>query len=373
MADRYVKKTFTFEGKRYYVYGKNESDALLQRELKKKELEEGRRVLSGNMSVSDWSQDWLETYKKPSVNYRHYKDIRNIIAKFIEPAIGDIQIKKVKPLHLQKIMNGLSNYSKSYNDKIYDVIRQIFAEAWRNNLIMENPAAALKKPAGRAPKKRRAITDQERAYTLRVAEYHRGGLFVLIMLYCGLRPGEVGALKWCDLDLEQRTINVHQAIKSDNSVKGPKTASGVRIVPIPAPLLERLLREDRSNPFSWVCTNTQGNRLTESSIQVLWESFRREMNIVAGCRMKRLKLIPPFPIAEDLTLYCYRHTYCTDLQAAGVPINVAKELMGHSSISVTAQIYTHRSEAAFNNAADLIDKYQGKNMVSVVQGVVQTS
>ncbi|MDD2217639.1 MAG: tyrosine-type recombinase/integrase [Eubacteriales bacterium] len=56
--------------------------------------------------------------------------------------------------------------------------------------------------------------------------------------------------------------------------------------------------------------------------------------------------------------YCLRHTYCTDLQDAGVPINVAKELMGHSDISVTAKIYTHRTETSYNNAKDLINRHQ---------------
>lgn len=61
-------------------------------------------------------------------------------------------------------------------------------------------------------------------------------------------------------------------------------------------------------------------------------------------------------VADDLVPYCLRHTYCTDLQSAGVPINVARELMGHSDISITAKIYTHHSEIDFDNAKQLINK-----------------
>ena len=84
------------------------------------------------------------------------------------------------------------------------------------------------------------------------------------------------------------------------------------------------------------------------------------MNIEAGCKTKKKALVPPLRISSDLVMYCLRHTYCTDLQAAGVPINVARELMGHSDISITAKIYTHSSDESFNNAADLINSLNSK-------------
>jgi len=62
-------------------------------------------------------------------------------------------------------------------------------------------------------------------------------------------------------------------------------------------------------------------------------------------------------VAGDLVPYCLRHTYGTDLQDAGVPINIAKYLMGHSDISMTANIYTHTTETAIQDAADKINKY----------------
>lgn len=88
----------------------------------------------------------------------------------------------------------------------------------------------------------------------------------------------------------------------------------------------------------------------------MWRSVQREMNIYMGCRVFRNKLIPPLPLADDFTLYNLRHTYCTDLEKAGVPINIASRLMGHSSINITAKIYTHASTQALEMARDLIEK-----------------
>ena len=79
------------------------------------------------------------------------------------------------------------------------------------------------------------------------------------------------------------------------------------------------------------------------------------MNISMGCRMYRNALIPPFPLAEDFVPYDLRHTYCTDLQKAGVDIRVAQKLMGHSSIEVTANIYTHVDTDDIILAGQLLD------------------
>lgn len=350
-----IRRTFTFEGKRYYARGKTEAEAELNRELMKRDLESGKRGVSRNMSVSAWAKEWLEVYKKPNVNSRHARDIEGVINNFITPSIGAMQLKSVKPVHLQKILSETVNYSDSYVSKIYDIIKQIFREAYLNNLTVKDLSEGLKKPSGKGKKQRRPLTPLERKLTLKVAERYHGGTFILIMLYSGLRPGEVAALTWSDVDLYNKVIHVRKALKADGSVALPKTSAGYRDVPLPDILAERLGKEKRTSML--VCPNSYGRMHTKSSMRAMFEVFRNEMNKEAGCRVFRNQVMPPYAVGDDLTLYCYRHTYCTDLQAAGVPINVAKELMGHSSISVTAQIYTHKSDIAFQNAADLINRY----------------
>lgn len=363
----YIRKTFTFEGKRYVVRGKTEQEALEKLILKKAALENGRIEITKNTLVKDWVSEWLVSYKEPEVNARWFSDINAICEKYLIPAIGHMPISKVKPLHIKKIFNEISGMSQSYNAKVYDILKQIFRTAFENELILKDPMQGLKKPQGEPPKKRRAITARERELTLRVAEYHRGGLFILIMLFCGLRPQEVVPLQWCDIDFDNHLIKVYKALKADGTVKNaPKTAAGEREVPIPSYLYKRL-SEAKGSPFELVCTNSRGGRYTKTSVRDMWLSFRKEMNMAAGCKLhpQKHQLITEV-IAPDLTLYCYRHTYCTDLQAAGVPINVARELMGHEDISVTSKIYTHKSDEAMKNAAALIDAH-------VTQGVTHTA
>ena len=77
-----------------------------------------------------------------------------------------------------------------------------------------------------------------------------------------------------------------------------------------------------------------------------------------GCETYRNRVLPPYRVADDLVMYNLRHTYCTDLGKAGVPVNVAKVLMGHSTLAVTSDIYTHADEYTYNTARDKINLYQ---------------
>ena len=364
----YICKSFTFDGKRRYVYGKTEKEAETNLILQRAALEAGKIELSRNTLVRDWVSEWLINYKEPEVNGRWFADIGLICDRFILPAIGHMQISKVKPLHIKKIFNELADKSYSYNAKVYDILRQIFRTAFDNELVLKDPMQGMKKPQGVPPRRRRAITDKERELTLRVAEYHRGGLFVLIMLFCGLRPQEIVPLQWCDIDLDEKSIKIYKALKADGTVQNtPKTEAGRREVPIPDYLYEHLIKA-RRGPFELVCTNTYGDRYTSASFQTMWENFKKEMNIAAGCKLHPQKhQLMTEVIAPDLTLYCYRHAYCTDLQSAGVPINVARELMGHEDISVTSKIYTHKSDKAIKNAIKLINAH------TVALGVVPSA
>ena len=89
----------------------------------------------------------------------------------------------------------------------------------------------------------------------------------------------------------------------------------------------------------------------------MWDNFKRELDIIMGAEVYRNKITRSV-VADDLAPYVMRHTYCTDLQDAGVPINVAKYLMGHSSILVTSKIYTHMTELTMNETADKINQFQ---------------
>lgn len=341
-----VRLTFRYEGKRYEIFGDTGADAAVKKALKIRDLEEGKITINGNTKVKDWIDNYLETYKKNSLADVSYRDLRSRINKNITAEIGSMMIKDVRPLHCQRILNNLSGFSANHIKKVNNAMSDIFEKALDNKMILSNPAAKLDKPKGYT-QQRRAITNSEREVILKVAEYNKSGLWVLLMLCCGLRPHETSLIQGRHINFKEKKLHI----------EGTKTANADRSVPIPKALLDKL---PKLEPFQYLFLSERNTKINDDCRGRMWNSFKRDMNIEMGCSVYRNQVVPPYRVAEDLVPYCLRHTYCTDLQAAGVPINVAKELMGHSDISLTARIYTHKSEESFNNAAALIEEFQSK-------------
>lgn len=346
--------TFTFNGKRYYAYGKTQREADIKAGRKQRDLESAMFTPTKNVSVEEWSELWLENYKKGSVGDAWYKQTKSAVAKYILPEIGDKLLKEVTASDIHKLMNGISKFSESHQRKIAQILGQIFTSAVDNNLIMRTPVTKIKIAHKPSHTPTRPITAKERALSLAVADkYPNEGIFILIVLYCGCRPQEVSRLRMKDYDPDTRVLHIHEARKADGSTGAPKSVSGIRDVPVPTYLAERL-DKIKKKPNDLIVTSAQGKPLTKTSQKRLWRRFRRYMDIENGAETFRGSVVQS-TIAEDLRPYCYRHTYCTDLQDAGVPITVARRLMGHADIKTTALIYTHHSEKSFEDAREKIN------------------
>lgn len=370
MDTRYpFRISFSIDGKRYWVRGKTQEEAIRKEAQKRDEVMSG--IVTNNSSVKQWARVWFDTYIAP-------KDITEAsramyVSKLnneILPAIGSYRLRTITPVQLQGLLNKCQGGSTSNTSKLRIVIKAMFRQAFQNRIIPFDPAAGLQMPRT-VTGKHRSITDQERAALIRVADMEKfdgrenmSGTWVLSMLYCGLRPGETAALKWEDIDLENGTMHIKRAKEAHSTtIKAPKTEAGIRTIPIPRCYVARL--EALPHTGEYVFPQRDGKTpLSDSSIKRRWETIKKYMDLEMGASTTRIKpkgkrkstlVITEHALADDLDLYCLRHTYCTDLQAAGVPINIAKELMGHSSISVTANIYTHATTQSVEIARNLID------------------
>lgn len=357
---RYIRKTARYNGKKYEAYGKTELEAMTKLAEKLAAAKRGEELVSGSMTVDAWYREWKATYKDPKgLTAKSLGMYDEKYRGYIKPAIGNLKLKDVKDVYLQKLLNGQAGKSASHVKKLRMVLQELFRRARQSRLIPYDPAEMLELPVV-SEGKRRSITEAERAAILAVAPQHRAGLWVLTMLYTGMRPGETATLVWADVDFERNEIHVHTARESGTGrIKGPKTAAGVRDIPIHADLRWRLL-EARGEPFAPVFQTGSGGRQNENSLRRMWTGFKRELDIYMGAELYRNKIVRSV-VAEDLTPYCLRHTFCTDLQRAGVAINVAKELMGHSDIQTTANIYTHRDSDTLHSSMALLDGSGGKS------------
>ena len=368
MPTRY-RSTFYYEGKRYEATGKTQKEADQKAAVKLDKLKRGEISISGNMTVKRWAGEWLETYKRPILAQKQYNDYISTINNTLIPSIGSLRLTSVKDVHLQRIINSKSGYSLDRLNKLKTRINSMFRQAYISKLIPNNPAEFLTIPKAENGT-HRSITDFEREHFLLAASNHYAGLMFKIMLYCGLRTGEVAALDWKDIDFEKQRIHVSKAMESGtDTIKAPKTPAGIRDIPIPNELIDELLLL-KGNPFDPIFTHpNSNNRYSSMARSRAWASLKESIDIsmgakydmIEGANGRKRKMKTLSVVADDFVPYCLRHTYCTDLQNKGVPINIAKYLMGHSNISVTASIYTHISDTAIDNAALLINGNGGKD------------
>jgi len=374
-----ARRIFTYEGKKYDLTAKNQEELAIKVAMRKRDIDEGKVAIGRNMLVKVWFKEFMKIYKEKSISPETYDDYLSRANSKILPLLGSMQIKDVRPVHCQRVLNEMSGYSKTYISKTYNTMYQMFKRAEQNKLILSNPAADLEMPEAEDGT-HRAITDAEREITYKVAETHRGGLWVLTMLLTGMRPSETASLQGRHLDFKCKSITVEGAIKKkDSRIGKTKTKSGNRSIPMPEELFDKY-KALKLGPFDYVFKNEDGGHLSKTNMGVMWRNFKREMNISMGCTVERNKLIPVnermvkkgakpiYLVADDLVPYCYRHTFCTDLEAAGVSLNEAARMMGHKNIAITAKIYTHASQASFDRVSEQINAYRNKAKVGVRVG-----
>lgn len=337
----YVRKSFTFEGKRYFVKGRTEEEAIIKRAEKKKELESGRVVIASSMTVADWAYRAVDTYKTRQKEITKKKYVGNMRHNILEQ-IGAMPLKSVKPIHCQEVLNMQAGKSKAQIAEVCQTLKFIFGKAYENGLIATNPAEHIIKPIG-TKTYRRTITDHEREHLLKVADNDPRFTLFLLMLYCGCRPSEAMEAQGRDISKMDGYPVLH--------IRGTKTARADRYVPIPNEFYQKI---KKTEPFSYIAPNAAGRKHNESSYKRVCANLRREMNISMGCRVYRNQLIPPLALADDFVPYDLRHTYCTDLQKKGVDIRTAQYLMGHADIKMTANIYTHADNSTVISAAKLL-------------------
>ena len=335
-------KGFTFDGKRYKVRGKSEQEAIIKMANKIRDLEEGRVILSSSMTVKDWANRAVDVYKTSQAEITKNTFIR-VMKHCVLEHIGNMRLSDVKPLHCQQVINMQAGNSKAYINQVYQMLNFIFRTAVDNELILKNPAEKITRPNG-TKTCRRAITEQERYHLLKVCETDDRFILFLLMLYCGCRPSEAREVKGMDIKILEGQPVLH--------IRGTKTANADRLVPIPDILYQRI---QGASKFDYLCTTGAGKKYNQTSYRRLCERLYRELNISMGCAVYRNQLIAPFPLADDFVPYNLRHTYCTDLQKKGIDIRTAQYLMGHSDISLTANIYTHADNSTILEAAKIIN------------------
>ena len=339
-ARGYVRETGTYLGERYDLRAKSDKELDQKIKAKRAEIESGVKLVDPNITVREWGARWVDTYKS-GVTKRTRRLIEGRLVKHIYPHIGYMPVPKVRPIHCQECLNAAAGMAPDTIKKIAQALTQMFDAARKNGLCRFNPATDLTMPQAGTQTTHRSITSRERVILLQTAKTHPAGPWVLLLLYSGLRPAESIVLTYNDI--QDGMISVNKAYdRSTGSVKPPKSRAGVRKVPI-IPQLTEVLPLGGA-PGELLFKNRINRQHSEKSVNRMWHSFRDAMAETEKQLVEAGTITPFAEAVPPMVPYDLRHTFCTDMERAGVPINIASKIMGHASIAITARIYTHTGD-----------------------------
>ena len=366
-------------------YGHTRAEANRKRAEYKARLEEGL-VSDKNMTVEQWVQIFLKTYRT-RVNEAYLKSDAVPYMRLVSQ-IGKMRVADVRESDLQAALNAVGGMSYSTVEKYRQAIRRVFARAKKNKLISDNPAEDLVMPTFEKGT-HRALERWEIELILKNwnTEASHAGIWVMLMLLCGLRRGEMMGLEWSAVDLESRTLIVRQvAVIKHNQVvieKRAKTDAGLRILPICNALYAALVSVPEEKRNGFVCLSAKGKMLTESAVdrglgtfcRVLERILNGEPPSQRGRRrdIERKKSEKEIALPKERKLFSFtahdlRHTYATALYDAGVPVKAAQYFLGHEDIRLTLELYTHlskeREAASRNKMVKYLDEWLDSRIVN---------
>ena len=344
--------------KREYFYGHTMKEAEAKKAKRKEEIDHGMMSSPEKVTFGEVASIWLKKKctdlgEKGRKQFLRYE---SIVYNQLKPLLVR-KVKGLKPADLDMILSEYAQKGQAKKTLVYykQTASQIMDYAMENDIVIRNVFAKVKIPA--APEtERKPLTDEQVHLVTEHWEGHRAGVGALIMLYCGLRRGELIPLTWADIDLEHKALTVNKSAHTVSNKfivkQGAKTAAGERVVDIPDRIIPALIHAKATQGGFLVFPGADGQMLTSEGYKRLWESYMHYLNIKAGGR-DRSRSNPKIVAMEPFTAHQLRHTYATMLYDAGVDAKSAQALMGHASLEMTLKIYTHLSQ---RKKADSIGK-----------------
>jgi integrase len=333
-----------------------------QRELARllHETNTGSYVEPARMTVGEFLDRWLADYAKAKVLPKTFERYQEMIDGHIRPALGSYLLPKLAPLHIQSFYSealasgrkdGRGGLSAQSVVHFHRLLHKALAQAVKWQLLARNPVDAVEPPRAER-QEMRALDEDETARLLGLLEGNRLYIPALLAVTTGLRRGEILGLRWGDVDLAAGTLTVQQPLEQTKDglrFKSPKTHRSRRSLALPAMAIEGL-RSHRASQAeerlalgaAWkehglVCPCRDG---------AAWAPDTRSTAFAAFVRWSGVK---PFRF-HDL-----RHSHATHLLRAGVHPKVVSERLGHSSVGITLDTYSHVLPGMQQDAVRLID------------------
>ena len=339
----------TLEGRaRRFVYGKTRKE--VQEKLKTALHEQQQGTLIGHptkQTVAQFLNDWLENSQKQSVRPRTFERYEEIVRIHIAPDLGRHQLLKLSPQHLQafyakKVGEDLSATTVGI---LHNVLHKALDTAMRWGLVARNVCDLVSPPRAKRFEMKPLSTEEVYLF-LRAAHGHYLEALFALALATGMRRGELMGLKWQDINMETSTVQIRRILtRVPSKLKGegesyveaePKTQKSRRNVVIAAFALDSLKR----HRIRQLETKLKAGPLWKEHDYVFCTSVGTHLNPTRDI-LDQLKLLLKKAGLPDIRFHDLRYSAATLLLSEGVHPKIVQELLGHSNISMTMDVYSH--------------------------------
>ncbi len=310
-----------------------------------------------SMIVNEYFNKWLEVAAKPRLRERTYIEYCNLLNRYVRPKWGNNKLVEVQPLDVQALYTsmqakGLSPRTIRYT---HNVLSSAFKQAIKWKMTVQNPITQAELPR-QVKKEMSALSPEQAKIFLEATAKHRLGVFFALMLISGTRPSEALALKWGDIDLEKGVITIQRTVFWRPKGNGwyfsePKTPRSNRSIPLPISFIanikehrlkqleERLKEGSNYENNNLIFATSKGSPFMERNIRRYFKGILKETNL---------------PLS--LNVYSLRHSCASLLLAAGENPKVVAERLGHASVTLTLDTYSHVLPTMQQSATDKLEE-----------------
>lgn len=292
-------------------------------------------------TVDEYLDKWLETAAGPRLRARTLYEYTQLLKRYARPRIGPRKLTSLTPLDVQSLYTrmlekGLSARTIRY---LHSVLSSALKQAVKWRLLSQNPAAFVDLPK-QQPNEMICLDDSQSQAFLQEAKGKSCEPMLALALLTGMRPGEYLGLKWTDLDLQNGTVTVQRSLsrhKTDWHFEQPKTRKSRRSIPIPAEVVTLLSEHKRKQAQHKIehADTYQDHGLVFATRSGLPYSTRNVIDDFFKPILEAAEL------PNKIRLYDLRHTCATLLLLQGVHPKVVSERLGHASVTLTLDTYSH--------------------------------
>lgn len=327
-------------------------------------VESGTYIEPSKKRFKEFSMEYLEKIYKNKVKATSYETARNVIITHIIPWFGEVALSDidqflVHEFYDQKIKEG---YSSFYIQRMHELTRMLLRVAYKWELMAKDIASLLEPP--RLKKKEMKVWSiGEVNEFLKFTKHSRYHPVFFLAAYTGMRKGEILGLTWDDIDFENKTIKVNRSlskIKDSYLLSEPKTSNSIRTIYIDDDIirvlkkqrvkqnLERLRAGNVYQDHNMVFTQETGEYVNPTAVNGLFARFMKQSGI------------------SVIRFHDLRHTHATILLQMGVNPKIVAERLGHSSVQITLDTYSHVLPSMKKDLADDFSKMMksGQNVVN---------